>query len=104
VVAGVEEDDVHAGDGAGGEVREQAVGHRGGDGEPVAEGLPGPAEHRESLLDRVGDALEAGVGLGGPLRRRADGGRHAPVTPVPVRRTVNVRRQAAQCHSSADSP
>jgi len=103
VVAGVEEDHLDAGDRGAREVGEQPVGHGGGDREVLAEGLARPGQDGEGLLDRVGDAPEARVGLGGQLRRRADCGGHS-LTPVPISRTVKARRQAAHRQPSAVSP
>jgi hypothetical protein len=103
VVAGVEEDHVHTGHRGAGQVREQPVGHGRRDRELVAERVPGPLQHGQRLLHRIGDAVEPGIGGLGQERRRPESGRHS-CTPVAIRRTLNARRQAPQRQPSAESP
>jgi hypothetical protein len=91
-------------DGLAGQVRQQPVGHRRGDREVVAEGVAGPLQHGQGLLDRVLDAVEPGVGGLGQQRSGPDGGRHWSCTPVAIRRTEKARRQAPQRQLSEESP
>jgi len=116
VVAGVQEEHIHAGEDRGGQVDHDGVRHGGGDAEPLAEGLGGPAQHilRGGVLQvaprRQGECLQLLGGAGGCVRA---GGGHAvlpwsipvPVpVPVPVLVPVPVAVRVAAASDLGSSP